>query len=236
MVYNNSLSLSTLDFIKSVHPFPTHFTRDIHPVPRHSHNGGWRHISLFDAISVGYPSVEADAWISISRAQTANTQKLYVGHSICSLTSDSTLRRLYLDLLLYILDKLNDNDQGTERLRRESEEYVGIFEASPSSTLILAVSSKEFASRSDVWGLLQKHLQPFRERNYLAYWDRVGKGRVLGTLTIVVTGDASFNLLSSSKTTQKQDIFFDTPLDSLQFNSDRDNSIYSEANPYYARA
>jgi hypothetical protein len=72
-------------------------TRNDLPIPCHSHNDYRRTVPLFDALSAGCTSVEADIWL------TGNDTELYVGHNRRSLSEKRTLRSLYLDPLIEIL-------------------------------------------------------------------------------------------------------------------------------------
>lgn len=234
MVKNNTPAASTIDLVKSIQPFPSDFTRDIRPIACHSHNDYWRHIPLLDAISVGCTSVEADIWISSGKVQTNNTSELYVGHSTRSLTPDRTLRSLYLDPLLYVLNRLNDNVQGEGRSAQEIGEFVGIFNANPNTTLVLLLDFKHSSSETNIWTMVQEHLQPLRNKGYLTHWDEVENRRIIRPVTIVATGEASFDTVSSSKTNQHKDIFFDAPLQSLQPGPRRAPPLYTQANSYYA--
>jgi hypothetical protein len=74
-------------------------TRDVVPIPCHSHNDYWRSNPLFDAISAGCTSIEADIWL------ISNDTELYVGHDRGSLSEGRTLRALYLDPIAKLLDE-----------------------------------------------------------------------------------------------------------------------------------
>ncbi|OCK74560.1 hypothetical protein K432DRAFT_272887, partial [Lepidopterella palustris CBS 459.81] len=210
------------------------FTRGILPIPCHSHNDYWRHIPLLDAISAGCTSVEADIWVSDRNSETKNASELYVGHSTRSLTPERTLRLLYLDPLAYILDQLNENTQNKEISNQWTEQAMGVFDASPSTTIVLLLDFKDSASETNIWTLVQEHMQPLREKHYLTYWDKTANERVMGPITIVATGDAPFDLINNSKTNQYWDIFFDAPLEKLELGSSEVPSIYTQANSYYA--
>lgn len=214
MLNNNTPSLSNLDRVKSILPFPSDFTRDVLPIPCHSHNDYWRHTPLFDAISVGCTSVEADIWVAGRNAQAGNSTELYVGHSAKSLRAARTLRAMYLDPLMYIFDQLNNNEK----------EYAGIFETNPNTTLVLLLDFKDSPSKTNIWDLVQTHLEPFRQKGYLTHWNITSSSRVTRPLTIVATGDASFDQIRNSST---KDIFFDAPLSNL-------DSAYNQSNSYYA--
>jgi hypothetical protein len=73
-------------------------TRNVSPMPCHSHNDYRRNVPLFDALHAGCTSVEADVWL------TGNGTELYVGHHRHSLSRGRTLRSLYLDPLINMLN------------------------------------------------------------------------------------------------------------------------------------
>lgn len=69
------------------------------PIPCHSHNDYWRDKPLFDAIHAGCTSVEAEIWLDDSN------EALQVGHSHRELSQNRTLRNMYIDPLLNLLDR-----------------------------------------------------------------------------------------------------------------------------------
>lgn len=54
---------------------------------------------LFEAIHVGCISVEADIWL------VGEDTELYVGHKRGSLSAEHTLKNLYVEPLLHLLNK-----------------------------------------------------------------------------------------------------------------------------------
>lgn len=78
---------------------------------------------------------------------------------------------------------------------------------------------------------MQEHLQPLREKKYLTYWNQTSNERTLGPVTVVATGDASFDLISDAKSNPHHDVFFDAPLEKLHSTP---ASTYTKANSYYA--
>jgi len=175
--------------------WPTDFTRDIVPIACHSHNDYWRKVPLFSAISAGCIGVEADVWMF--------DEELYVGHTTSSLTLNRTLRNLYINPLLEILDKQNP----THRFNpNASNPLNGIFDTVPSQTLSLLIDFK--TSGPATFPYVVSQLRPLRDRGYLTYFD--GKTTVQGPVTIVATGNAPFD--SIIQNTTYRDIFYDAPL------------------------
>lgn len=169
-----------------------------HPVPCHSHNDYWRPRPLIDAISVGSSSVEADVWLVDG--------DLYVGHHLQSLDMNKSLRDMYLNPLLEMLDQQGmHGDAHVSAPARPS-----IFPKYPNQTLILLVDFKD--SPLEAYHLLQEQLQPLKDKGYLTYYD--GRERIESAITVVATGQESlFQPILESNT--HRDIFFDAPLQRL---------------------
>lgn len=74
-------------------------TRHVYPVRCHSHNDYWRTVPLIEAIAAGCPSVEAAVWY--------RDDDLYVGHREFELRANRTLRSLYIDPLIDIIESQN---------------------------------------------------------------------------------------------------------------------------------
>lgn len=198
----------------------------IAPLPCHSHNDYWRKVPFFEAISYGCASVEADVWLPPPSeplrqefGEDIINIELQVGHSLDSLTYERTLDSLYLRPLFRML---------YERWSPEDGSTSGIFESSPSTTLVLLIDFKPSEDIYAVWRALQIHLIIFRDYHWLTYWDNEKNKRVTGPLTIVTTGDAPFDEIVASPF---NDVFYDAPLDKLT-TDDR----YNASNSYYASA
>lgn len=86
--------------------WPTDISRDIIPVGCHSHNDYWRRVPLFSALQAGCVGVEADVWF-IDQDHQDHPRDLYVGHTTSSLTPQRTLRSMYVDPLVNLLDRQN---------------------------------------------------------------------------------------------------------------------------------
>lgn len=184
------------DDSKGLAHWPTDATRDIIPVACHSHNDYWRPVPLFSAIKAGCISVEADVWLI--------DEELYVGHSTSALTPNRTLKNLYVNPLVDLLEKQNPL---TRFHPSKDHPLQGVFDTDPSQTLVLLIDFKTNGSKT--WPYVVSHLSPLRDRCYLSYYN--GAEVVNGPVTVVATGDAPFDLLTSNTT--YRDIFFDAPLD-----------------------
>lgn len=175
----------------------TDASRDVKPVACHSHNDYWRSVPLYSAVQAGCTSVEADVWLF--------DQELYVGHTESSLTAERTLRNLYIEPLL---DLINRQNQET-RLRQKGEPLRGVFDTDPLQTLVLLIDFKN--SSADLYTELLKQLSPLRQKSYLTYFN--GTAIVEHPLTVVGSGNAPFDLIAANES--YRDIFFDAPLDKL---------------------
>lgn len=167
------------------------------PVPCHSHNDYWRPNPLFTAIAVGCTSVEADVWLL--------DDDLYVGHSMKSIQKNKTVRQMYLEPLLEMLDQ-NTADSAQKSIPTKQ---ASIFNMNPNQTLVLLVDFK--SNGPEVLTRLHDQLQPLRDKGYLSYYN--GEKRINGAVTIVATGNAIFESILSNNT--HRDIFFDAPLQSI---------------------
>ncbi|KAI9816895.1 MAG: Altered inheritance of mitochondria protein 6 [Pycnora praestabilis] len=174
--------------------WPTDFSSDITPIPCHSHNDYWRHVPLYSAISAGCIGVEADVWLF--------DEELYVGHNTASLTRNRTLRNLYIDPLVEILDKQNPITDFANAT------HHGVFDTDPSQTLTLLIDFKTLGSA--IWPYVVAQLEPLRQRKYLTIFN--GTDMIPGPITVVGTGNTPFDLVLASNT---RDIFFDAPLDEM---------------------
>ncbi|KAI9827340.1 MAG: hypothetical protein M1819_006982 [Sarea resinae] len=180
---------------EALNHWPTDLTRDIQPIPCHSHNDYWRPVPLYSAISAGCTGIEADVW--------AFDDELFVGHNTVSLTRDRTLRALYIDPLVEILDRQNSP---TEFSNTNTTKY-GIFDTKPEQTVVLLIDFKN--SGEAVWPLVKAQLEPLRSRHYLTYFN--GTKVIEGPITVVGTGNAPFDLMTADP--NYRDVFFDAPLD-----------------------
>ncbi|RMZ79831.1 hypothetical protein DV737_g3231, partial [Chaetothyriales sp. CBS 132003] len=175
--------------------WPTDITADVHPVGCHSHNDYWRETPLFSALRAGCTGVEADVWLF--------DQELYVGHNTAALKPARTLRTLYINPLLKILDRQNPihglhPDLDTPR--------NGVFVTKPEQNLVLLVDFK--GDGDAIWPYVYSQLEPLREKKYLTHFN--GTAVVEGPVVVVATGNAPFNRVVENA--DYRDIFFDAPL------------------------
>jgi hypothetical protein len=171
-------------------------TKDVVPVGCHSHNDYWRPVPLFSALQAGCTGVEADVWLTDG--------DLFVGHSRSSLTPSRTLKSLYVNPLVTLLDKQNPL---TDIHPQKDRPLNGVFNTDPSQSLVLLIDFK--TKGSELWPYVVSQLSPLRDRGHLTYFN--GTGVINGAITVVATGNAPFDLLTANTT--YRDIFFDAPLD-----------------------
>ncbi|KAA8648237.1 uncharacterized protein ATNIH1004_004120 [Aspergillus tanneri] len=188
--------------------WPTDISRDIMPVGCHSHNDYWRPIPLYSALQAGCIGVEADVWLI--------EEELYVGHTTSSLTPKRTLKSMYIDPLLKILDQQNPR---TQFHPTDDRPLQGVFDTNPSQTLILLIDFKTDGEAT--WRSVVTQLMPLRERGYLSYFN--GTDVVNGPITVVGTGNTPFNMVMKSAVCR--DIFFDAPLERLAENDSADDHL-----------
>ncbi|EPS26487.1 hypothetical protein PDE_01424 [Penicillium oxalicum 114-2] len=176
------------------------------PIACHSHNDYWRQVPLFSALAVGCTGVEADIW--------PDGDHLRVGHTRRTVLKGQTLRSLYLDPILDILDQHNPasnvSTKDTESfIHQENFAPVGVFVTEPSQPLILLIDFK--VDPETLWPMLMTDLEPLRQKGYLTHFN--GSHIVQRPLTIVATGDAPFDHIQENST--YRDVFYDAPLDRL---------------------
>jgi hypothetical protein len=169
----------------------------------HSHNDYWRKEPLFSALRAGCTGVEADVWLY--------DEELYVGHSTASLTPERTLRNLYIQPLLKVLDQQNPI---TSLHRLLDIPRNGVFDTDPAQTLVLLIDFKNEGRA--IWPYVVEQLEPLREKKFLTYFN--GSTVVEGPITVVATGNAPFNMVVGSP--HYRDIFFDAPLNLMDQLSD----------------
>lgn len=205
MLYGIAITFFSEDFVQTwgkprgLEHWLTDATRDVVPAACHSHNDYWRPVPLFSAVKAGCVSVEADVWLI--------DDELYVAHTRSAVEPNRTLRSLYVDPLVHVLEKQNPI---TRFHLFKDRPRQGVFNADPSQTLVLLIDFK--TNGAETLPYVMSHLSPLRDRGYLTYWD--GNEVVDGPVTVVATGNAPFNLMTANST--YRDIFFDAPLDVME--------------------
>ncbi|KAF2496599.1 hypothetical protein BU16DRAFT_483722 [Lophium mytilinum] len=189
--------------------YPTHFIQSVLPVPCHSHNDYWRRTPLYAALGSGCISVEADVWLF---ENDQREPELFVGHTTSTLSDNATLRTMYIDPLVNIIERMN----APSTIAGPSAISHGVFYQDPGQALTLLIDFK--TDGVNTFAQVQEQLVPLRDRGWLTTWN--GTARTHGLVTIVATGNAPFDLLTANRT--YRDIFYDAPLDALEDASDRE--------------
>lgn len=180
--------------------WPTDVTGNINPVSCHSHNDYWRPVPFYSAIYAGCTGAEADVWLI--------DDELYVGHRRYALTANRTLKNLYINPLLSMLEKQN-SPHDSRLADVERPQLNGLFDVEPTQTFVLLIDFK--TNGPALYWKIVEQLAPLEEKGYLTHFN--GSSIVQRPITIVGTGNAPFELLTAN-TTYRQ-VFFDAPLTEL---------------------
>lgn len=205
-------------------------TRDVDVKPIHSHNDYWRHRPLFDALSFGCASVEADVWIfdknyTVEPATTTETTKkfadnqVYVGHNQLYLQPNNTLWSLYLGPIYNLLSSANPAfryDDGSDQLALLGDTTTkhGLFYNSPETALHLLIDVKTEANST--YAALKTQIQPFIDAQYLTHYDTTQKKWIPGPLTITLSGNQATELVKQESVRY---MFLDSPLVNMTANA-----------------
>lgn len=160
--------------------------------------------------------VEADVWLF--------DDELYVGHTTSSLAPRRTLRSMYVDPIVAILERQNPI---TEFHPGQGSPAHGVFDTDPDQSLLFLIDFKTAGPAT--WHAVSKHLAPLRDRGYLTYFN--GEELIQGPVTVIGTGNTPFNLVAANST--YRDIFFDAPLEKLvDEDPDQSTSLQRESGLY----
>lgn len=198
---------------------------DVVPLRCHSHNDYERNAPLLSALMAGCTGLEADIWL------TEDGQDLMVGHERAAATK--TLRAMYLDPLLKMLNSRNDASPNSSNGAR------GLFSIRSDAPVVLLIDVKDSATSGAAWQIVLEQLEPFRQRGYLRrYEDNVIHA---GPLIIVGSGELTLETLLASSSSQGHpyydfhDTFLDAPLNQLRHDTDSEwMAKYNTSNSYYA--
>ncbi|KAI0879166.1 hypothetical protein GGS24DRAFT_230971 [Hypoxylon argillaceum] len=183
-----------------LNPWPLDSLNSVLPVSCHSHNDYEQNIPVFEALSAGCISMEADVWLF--------NGDVIIGHLLPTL--GRTLRAQYVNPLLAIL---NHNGGSAYKSR-------------PDQTLVLLVDFK--TSDTGTLDAVVTALDPLRQAGYLS---RLENGvLVKKAITVVASGSAPFDRISTGDGVPDRDIFYDANLGALS------GSSYTSQNSYVASA
>lgn len=192
-------------------------TRDVQIKPLHSHNDYWRARPLFDALSAGAVSVEADIWhfpdglkLTGAEVRSFGRDSLYVGHSLVYLKPSGTLDAMYLDPIFALLQQANPArtfaNKTAARFEGESP-LSGVFFDFPEQTLHLWLDIKLDAD--ETYRQVRPLLQRFIDRGYLTHYNTSLRQLVWGPVAITLTGNLPVELVKGEKVRY---VFLDGPL------------------------
>lgn len=188
-----------------LNPWPLDSVNAVKPTSCHSHNDYDRDIPIYSAMSAGCIGLEADVWYA--------SGDVIIGHTVP--TPGRTLRVQYIDPIKAILDHNNGGSSGPN----------GFYKAKPSQSITLLVDFK--TSSSGTLDAVVKALQPLRDGGYLSH---LSDGKfVEKQVTVVASGSAPFDRISTGDGNPDRDIFFDASLDEW-------DAKYTSTNSYYASA
>lgn len=191
--------------------YPTDITRGIIPKPVHSHNDYWRDTPFWSALSVGAVSIEADVFLI--------NDTLYIGHEIAALTESRTLRSLYIDPILTVLNRTNPSTPFTSAF--SSSTPNGLFDTSSSQTLYLFIDLK--TPGSTTFPAVISALAPLREAGYLTTFNGTSVNE--GPITIIGTGSTPLDQVQG---VSPRDYFYDA---NLAFLSTTLSNITADVSP-----
>jgi hypothetical protein len=170
------------------------------PTSCHSHNDYDHDIPVFQALSAGCIGIEADVWLA--------SGDVVIGHLLP--TPGRTLRAQYINPLKAIID----HNGGS------------VYKARPGQTLTLLVDFK--TSDTKTLDAVVTALDPLRQAGYLSRLE--GGVFVKKAVTVVASGSAPFDRISTGNGVPARDIFYDAPLGGLG------TVTYTSQNSYYASA
>ena len=125
---------------------------------------------------------------------------LYIGHEQSALTEARTLKSLYIDPILNVLQRENPTTRFVTSPTRN-----GVFDTSSGQTLYLFIDLK--TNGTTTWPAVVQALQPLRDAKYLTTWN--GTAITPGPVTVIGTGNTPLNLIAPLS---QRDYFFDANL------------------------
>ncbi|KAL0255276.1 hypothetical protein I308_100073 [Cryptococcus tetragattii IND107] len=157
--------------------------------------------ALILALKQGFGYIEIDTHLDASSSADSSLS-LLAGHEVSDLNSNRTVKDLYLDPLLAILDAHNrDWTAGNEK------NWTGVYEDDPREEVTLFFDIKSDGDAT--WPYLEAALEPFLSKGYLTTYNTTSNELIPGPLTIVGTGNTPLHRVYYSPSRY---IFYDAPL------------------------
>ncbi|GAP87700.2 putative altered inheritance of mitochondria protein 6 [Rosellinia necatrix] len=183
-----------------LNPWPLDSLNSVLPTSCHSHNDYDNSIPAFGALSAGCIGMEADVWLFQG--------DVILGHILP--TIGRTLRAQYVNPLKAIID----HNGGS------------VYKSRPDQTLVLLIDFK--TSDTGTLDAVVKALDPLRQAGYLSRLE--GGVPVRKAVTVVASGSAPFDRISTGDGVPNRDIFYDANLGALG------GTTYTAQNSYVASA
>ncbi|WRT69832.1 uncharacterized protein IL334_006823 [Kwoniella shivajii] len=227
-----SCCIIILGWIRSLDDYDKVFdTPNPHHVPMSSNNTTMKTImanshndemqgdnALQLALSLRFGFIEIDTHLGLAPSSSTSSTKssnqnnsalnpyltLLAGHEIKDLNSHRTVKNLYFDPLLKILD---DHNQGRNV---KIDGWKGIYEDDSDAEVGILIDMKNDADM--LWSYLIEALEPFLSKGYLTTYNVKNSTWSKGPLTIIGTGSTP---LSKVYYSSFRCIFYDAPLLSL---------------------
>ncbi|OWZ52865.1 hypothetical protein C345_02079 [Cryptococcus neoformans A2-102-5] len=153
------------------------------------------------ALKQGFGYIEIDTHLDTSSSKNSSLT-LLTGHEVSDLNSNRTVKNLYLDPLLAILDAHNQAwTPGGEK------NWTGVYEDDPREEVTLFFDIKSDGDAT--WPYLEAALQPFLSKGYLTTYNTTSNTLTPGPLTVVGTGNTPLHRVYYSPLRY---IFYDAPL------------------------
>ncbi|GAA5992783.1 hypothetical protein JCM10908_006932 [Rhodotorula pacifica] len=194
---------------------PGGFSRNIPERKIHSHNDYWRDVPVYEALSHGVRSIEADVWLN------PKDQKLYVSHNVAALTAARTFDALYVQPLLRVIEHANPHDEqadffnetdyySPENEREVRRPWTGFYDDGGLTPIQLLVDIK--TRGVETVEALVRELEPFSAKGWLAGWNET-MGYIPGPIKVVLTGNGINPEMRALLAPQpSRNLFMDAPL------------------------
>jgi hypothetical protein len=178
---------------------------------------------LFSALETGCIGIEADVWHFEG--------DLYVAHTQGSMQPGRTLKNMYIDPLLRLLEIANSGGAAPSSSSSSCGGPNGLYAALPSQTVVLLLDIKADAERT--WPILFQQLKPLRGKCWLSTLRKDGQMDT-APITVVLTGDILRTIDHGRGFDGPRDgIFLDAPLAELRRGANISSSYHNNSS-YWA--
>ncbi|CCE66328.1 hypothetical protein TPHA_0P01700 [Tetrapisispora phaffii CBS 4417] len=165
--------------------------KNVKPNTFHSHNDYTRQMPLFEALSLGLTSIEADVWLG------TDNQRLSVAHRETDLLNYPLrdLNDLYTEPLLTMLNDVNeiyehfDYNSNTTTIAKK-----GLYHESENRTMFLVIDFKSEDSSQTYTRLMDTYLKPFIENDFITFFNITSNEMSWRPITVILTGNKPTDL------------------------------------------